>query len=124
MDRLVIFCVGAAASAVSEIFWNGEARWSISLWGGTGMLLLRRIVLRFPFANKALLCFLGAFPMIALWFIILMVSNLEDHAVSLREVAPKQVLPSFSYCLYRFFLIAPAFTIIEYLESCFIALSE
>ena len=87
MDKFVIFCVGAAASVLSEIFWNGASRWTIGLWGGAGMLLLRRIVLRFSFMSRAFLCIFG--------------------------------MPSFSYGLYRFLLLAPAYAVIEYIEACF-----
>ena len=51
MDTCIIFCVGALAAMASEAFWYGASRSDIALWGGTGMLLLRRILLRFPFGE-------------------------------------------------------------------------
>ncbi len=119
MDRFIIFCVGAGAAVISEIFWKGTSRRSVVLWGGSGMLLLRRIILRFPFASRALLCIFGALPMLALRYVILISLRLT---YSKREHIPCRLtieLPSFSYGLYRFLLIAPAYTIIEYLEGRF-----
>lgn len=115
MDRIVIFFVGAFTSAVSEIFWRGRYRRSIALWGGVGMLLLRRIVLRFPFESRALLCLGGALLLIVLWLTCVLI-----HEIRMKgSYIPSLSLPSFSYSLYRFLLIAPAYTIIEYLESLF-----
>ena len=119
MDRFIIFCVGALASMISEVFWKGQCHRSVVLWGGAGMLLLRRIVLRFPYANRALLCVCGALLLIVLRSAVLIL-----HGVSQRNIRNNEYLwinhtPSFSYTLYRFLLIAPAYTVIEYLESCF-----
>ena len=119
MDKLIIFFVGAAASVVSEIFWNGESRGRVALWGGAGMLLLRRILRRFPFESRALLCLFGALLLVCLRLVLFLFPILTirfDRAG--REPVPVE-LPSFSYGLYRFLLIAPAYTIIEYLETFF-----
>lgn len=119
MDRFIIFCVGAGVAAISEIFWKGTSRWDIALWGGTGMLLLRRIVLRFPFMSRALLCIFGALPMAALQLIILILLYLLKRKEEAGQIRLMVEMPSFSYGLYRFLLLAPAYTIIEYLEACF-----
>ena len=66
MNRCVVFFVGALAAMVSEVFWKGESRWPVALWGGAGMLLLRRIVLRFPSESRVLLCLFGALLLLAL----------------------------------------------------------
>ena len=119
MDRFIIFCVGAGAAALSEIFWKGTSRWPIALWGGSGMLLLRRIVLRFPLASRALLCIFGALPMLALRCIMLILASLRYRKAGPGPCRSVIEVPSFSYGLYRFLLTAPAYTIIEYLEACF-----
>ena len=115
MDRCIIFLVGSASAAVSEVFWRGHSDRSVALWGGAGMLLLRRMVVRFPFESRALLCVLGALLLAALRLSLFIL-----HAL-LRQKADRVTvdLPSFSYGLYRFLLIAPAYTVIEYLETCF-----
>lgn len=118
MNRFIIFCVGAAASVISEIFWKGKSRWSVALWGGAGMLLLRRIILRFPTENRALLCISGALLMVTLRFTMGILQNLSVRAGENGSNGLEDA-PSFTYELYRFFLIAPAYTIIEYLEDCF-----
>lgn len=119
MDKLVIFCVGAAASVLSEIFWKGASRWTIGLWGGTGMLLLRRIVLRFPFMSRAFLCVFGALELIAIWGVILILANIWQKSDRAESIHILSEVPSFSYGLYRFLLLAPAYTVIEYIEACF-----
>ena len=119
MDRFIIFCVGAGAAVLSELFWKGTSRWGIALWGGSGMLLLRRIVLRFPFVNRALLCIVGALPLLALLVSIGICLTLLDTAKPPWSDRPSIEMPSFSYSLYRFLLLAPAYTLIEYLEACF-----
>ena len=119
MKGLVIFCAGVVVAVVSEVFWNGESRWLTVLWGGAGMLLLRRVVLRFPFADRALLCVLGAVLLVALRVSLLILQALPRRV---REGGSPWLtvdIPTFSYGLFRFLLIAPAYTIIEYLEACF-----
>ena len=119
MDRLIVFGTGAALSVVSEIFWRQESRWTVAIWGGTGMLLMRRIVLRFPFVSRALLCLAGALPMLALRLLIFIsVSIWSPHGRKETNLL-RMEFPSFSYALYRFLLLAPAYTIIEYLEAFF-----
>ena len=119
MDRFIIFCVGAAASQVSEIFWNGRSRLRVTLWGGTGMLLLRRIALRFPFGDRTLLCLFGAFLLLVLRLVFLLFPVLPLHNDRGDPARLTLDLPSFSYGLYRFLLIAPAYAVIEYLEAHF-----
>ena len=119
MDKFVIFCVGAAASVLSEIFWNGASRWTIGLWGRAGMLLLRRIVLRFSFMSRAFLCIFGAFGLIAIWGVILILSSIYARSDSREPIHILSKMPSFSYGLYRFLLLAPAYAVIEYIEACF-----
>ena len=114
MDRIIIFIVGAGASAISEIFWRGESRRYIFLWGGLGMLLLRRVVLRFPGGSRILLCLLGAVLLTVLRLTLFLLQRLPGRS----EGTTGETL-SFSYGLYRFLLIAPAYTIIEYLETFF-----
>lgn len=91
----------------------------MAVWGGVGMLLLRRVVLRFPFESRALLCLLGALLLVALRVILLIVQAISHGAGKKGEDCLTVDLPSFSYGLYRFLLIAPAYTIIEYLEDLF-----
>lgn len=91
----------------------------MALWGGAGMLLLRRIVLRFPFESRALLCLFGAMLLVVLRLTLHIIQDLlvrTDAAGERRGIAD---IPSFSYVLYRFLLIAPAYAIIEYLEARF-----
>lgn len=115
MDRIIIFIVGAGASAISEIFWRGESRRYIFLWGGLGMLLLRRVVLRFPGGSRVLLCLVGAVLLTVLRLTLFLLQRLPGRS---EGRATGETL-SFSYGLYRFLLIAPAYTIIEYLETFF-----
>ena len=119
MNTLICFCVGALAAVISEIFWKGESRRQVALWGGLGILLLRRVVLRFSTVSRALLCVLGALLLTALRFALYILQSLPLHADRKPMVYPQLDMPSFSYGLYRFLLIAPAYAIIEYLESCF-----
>lgn len=119
MNHLIVFFVGAVAATVSEVFWKGESRWHVALWGGIGMLILRRIVLRFPFESRTLLCFFGAVQLIALRLTIIILSELSKEKHKGKKARPTVDMPSFTYSLYRFLLIAPAYTIIEYLETCF-----
>ena len=77
MDRIVIFIAGAILAAVSEVFWRGQYRRSIALWGGVGMLLLRRIVLRFPYESRALLCLGGALLLIVLWITFVLIHEIR-----------------------------------------------
>lgn len=119
MDRIIIFCTGAVASVVSEIFWKGATRVRAALLGGTGMLLLRRIVLRFPYGNHVLLCLFGALLLQALNLLFLLIPALSRRSHGDGPVALTIDLPSFSYGLYRFLLIAPAYIIIKYLEARF-----
>ena len=119
MNRLIVFCIGAFASVISEVFWKGESRWPVALWGGMGMLLLRRIVLRFSSESRALLCLFGALLLIVLRLALLIFQALPRRAV---DNGPQKLLvdlPSFSYGLYRFLLIAPAYAVIEYVEGRF-----
>ena len=117
MNRLIIFCIGMLSAAVSETFWKGETSRSVALWGGMSMLLLRRILIRYPFESKALLCVIGAVLLMALRLTLLILPCLPKG--ERRESPPKLTadLPGFSYALYRFLLIAPAYTVIEYLEA-------
>ena len=117
MNRLIVFCIGAFASVVSEVFWKGESRWTMALWGGMGMLLLRRIVLRFSSESRALLCLFGALLLIVLRLALLIVQALSRRAADKRPLPLWLDLPSFSYGLYRFLLIAPAYAVIEYVEG-------
>ena len=119
MNRLIVFCIGAFASVVSEVFWKGESRWTMALWGGMGMLLLRRIVLRFSSESRALLCLFGALLLIVLRLALLIVQTLSRRAADKRLQPLWLDLPSFSYGLYRFLLIAPAYAVIEYVEGRF-----
>ena len=83
------------------------------------MLLLRRIVLRFSSESRALLCLFGALLLIVLRLALLIVQALPRRAV---DNGPQKLLvdlPSFSYGLYRFLLIAPAYAVIEYVEGRF-----
>ena len=60
-----------------------------------------------------------ALLLMALWLSLLILEGLRGGG---REGKPAQIqidMPSFSYWLYRFLLIPPAYTIIEYLETCF-----
>ena len=115
MDLFIIFGIGAACSAVSEIFWKGRTRWSVTILGGAGMLLLRRILLRFSDTNRALLCLAGAL----LLFVLRMTLHILQRLYKSNDGRILIDLPSLSYGLYRFFLIAPAYAIIEYLENWF-----
>ena len=119
MDRIIIFFVGAVASQVSEIFWNGDSPLRVALWGGTGMLLLRRSALRFPFGDRTQLCLLGAFLLLVLRLVFLLFPALSFAAERGEDARLTLDLPSFSYGLYRFLLVAPAYAVIEYLEAHF-----
>ncbi len=119
MNGFIIFIVGAAASMVSEALWKGNSRWYMALWGGLGMLLLRRVMLRFPCMSKALLCLFGALLLTALGLVILILRGLFIRTEKNDPIRLTEEMPSFLYGLYRFLLIAPAYTIIEYLEVCF-----
>ena len=119
MDTCIIFCVGALAAMASEAFWYGASRLDIALWGGTGMLLLRRILLRFSFMSRAFLCIFGAFGLIAIWGVILILSSMYARSDSREPIHILSKMPSFSYGLYRFLLLAPAYAVIEYIEACF-----
>ena len=119
MDTCIIFCVGALAAVASEAFWYGASRSDVALWGGTGMLLLRRVLLRFPFQDRVLLCLVGAVLLVALRLALLILLALRDRSGKNLEKTVFADLPSFTYGLYRFFLIPPAFTVIEYLETHF-----
>ena len=119
MDKIIIFCAGAVASLASETFWKGKSQWTTVIRGGIGILLLRRILLRFPFKSKALLCIWGAVLLAALHAGILILQSIFNHT---EKDGPYRLAwdpPSFSYGLYRFLLLAPAYTIIEYLEARF-----
>ncbi len=117
MNGLIVFCVGAVCSVISEIFWKGDSRWTIALWGGSGMVLLRRIVLRFPLESRALLCIFGAVLLVALRVALLILSWILGRFENGRRTFLTLDLPGFSYGLYRFLLIAPAYAVIEYLEG-------
>ena len=119
MDRFIIFFVGVGSSAVSEVFWRGKCRRSVALWGGIGMLLLRRIVLRFPLESRALLCICGGLLLMTLRLTIRILRTLSERKAGNRRAFLTLDVPSLSYGLYRFLLIAPAYTVIEYLETCF-----
>ncbi len=117
MNGFILFCVGAAASVVSEIFWNGGSRAQVALWGGAGMLLLRRIALRFPLGDRVLLCLVGAALLLVLGLVFFLTEALSKPTGRHGGVIETADLPSFPYILYRFFLIAPAYAVIEYLEG-------
>ena len=115
MDTCIIFCVGALAAMASEAFRYGASRLDIARWGGTGMLLLRRILLRFPFGDRILLCLAGAVLLAALRLALLILRVLPGRAD--RDQAMTIEVPSFTYGLFRFLLIPPAFAVIRYLEA-------
>ena len=118
MDRCIIFIVGAISSVAAEAFWKGESHMHAALWGGAAMLLLRRIALRFPGGNRALLCMVGALLLIVLRLTFLLLKVIADRSAA--DARPLTMdLPSFSYGLYRFMLVAPAYAVIEYLEARF-----
>lgn len=119
MDRCIVFCIGAIAAVVSEIFWKREGSWSVALWGGVGMLLLRRVELRFPYESRALLSILGAFLLLTLWLVLLFLQGIPRPSDRLGQRYMTIDMPSFSYALYRFLLIPSSYTIIEYLEARF-----
>ena len=119
MSRIAVFIVGAILSLTSEIFWKGAGRLSTALWGGTGMLLLRRIVLRYSGTSRAMLCVVGALLLMTLRLALLILAQLTIPTGERRPLRSIVEPPSFSYGLYRFLLIAPAYTIIEYVEACF-----
>ena len=103
MDTCIIFCVGALAAMASEAFWYGASRLDIALWGGTGMLLLRRILLRFPFGDRVLLCLAGAVLLAALRLALLILYSLRDHGSKSTEKTDRRIIS----CL-------PAITMIYY----------
>ncbi len=119
MDRCIIFFVGAVASVATEAFWRGTSRRNIALWGGIGMLLLRRVLLRFPYGDRALLCLVGALLLLVLRLTLLILQALPRRTRKSAADVLTVEIPSFSYGLFRFLLIAPAYTIIEYLEARF-----
>ncbi len=119
MDRIIIFIVGAVSAMVSEVFWKGEGRWSVALWGGAGMLLLRRLVLRFPFKSRALLCIFGALLLFVIRILLHVLQALKMRRTDIGAYRFSVDMPSFSYGLYRFLLIALAYALIEYLETFF-----
>lgn len=119
MDRFILFCVGGVLTVLSEIFWKGESRWHSVLCGGLGMLLLRRMLLRFPTASRVLLCVFGAVLLAALHYILLVALERRRDFEKGSPFSFWPGRPSASYMLYRFLLIAPAYTIIEYLEGRF-----
>ena len=119
MDRCIIFFVGAVSSAATEAFWRGTSRRNMALWGGIGMLLLRRVLLRYPYGNRALLCLVGALLLLALWMALLILQALPRRTRKSDAEVLTVEIPSFSYGLFRFLLIAPAYAIIEYLEARF-----
>ena len=119
MDRCIIFIVGAAAAVAAEAFWKGASRRGEALWGGIGMLLLRRVVLRFPTGDRILLCLVGALLLTALRLTFLILRALPGRTRVKVAAALKPDVPGFSYGLFRFLLIAPAYALIEYLEGCF-----
>ena len=119
MDRCIIFFVGAVSSAATEAFWRGTSRRNMALWGGIGMLLLRRVLLRYPYGNRALLCLVGALLLLALWLALLILQALPRRTRKSDAEVLTVEIPSFSYGLFRFLLIAPAYAVIEYLEARF-----
>ena len=119
MDRCIIFFIGALASVGTEAFWKGTSRMNIALWGGTGMLLLRRIILRFPYGNRVLLCLVGALLLLTLRLALLILQALPRHPGESDGAILTVEIPSLSYGLFRFLLIAPAYSVIEYLEAHF-----
>lgn len=119
MDTCIIFAVGAVASVATEAFWKGASRTYVALWGGMGMLLLRRVLLRFPYGNRVLLCLFGALLLFTLWWMFRLLQALPGRTDGPGPVTVTVDVPSFSYGLYRFLLIAPAYTVIEYLEARF-----
>ena len=44
MDRFIISCAGAIFAVASEVFWKGESRFSVALWGSAGMLLAGAVI--------------------------------------------------------------------------------
>ena len=118
MNGFIIFCFGAFAATITEVFWKGGSRRSMAIWGGAGMLLLRRVVLRFSSESRALLCIVGALLLFALHVTFLLLQRLSKRTET-GTIDPEADTLSFSYTLYRFLLIAPAYTIIEYLETRF-----
>ena len=82
-----------------------------------GMLLLRRIVLRFSSESRALLCLFGAILLVVLRLALLIVQALSRRANKNGSQPLLVDFPSFSYGLYRFLLIAPAYAVIEYVEG-------
>lgn len=119
MDKCIIFIVGAMASVAAEAFWRGASGGEEALWGGIGMLLLRRVVLRFPFGHRTLLCLMGALLLTALRLTFLILRTLPGGTRGEVTTAFKEDVPSFTYGLFRFLLIAPAYAVIQYLERCF-----
>lgn len=119
MDRCIIFIVGAAAAVAAEAFWRGDSRREEALWGGLGMLLLRRIVLRFPHGDRVLLCLAGALLLTVLRLAFRILQSLPGRTRRTGAAALTVDVPSFTYVFFRFFLIAPAYAVIEYLETCF-----
>ncbi len=83
------------------------------------MLLLRRIVIRFPFMSRAFLCVFGALELTAIWGVILILANIWQKSDRTKTIHILLEVPSFSYGLYRFLLLAPAYAVIEYIEACF-----
>ena len=55
----------------------------------------------------------------ALRLALLILYSLRDHGSKSTEKTVILDMPSFTYGLYRFFLIPPAFSVIEYLETHF-----
>ena len=119
MSRIAVFIAGAVLSLASEIFWKGAGRPSTALWGGMGMLLLRRVVLRYSDTSRAMLCVVGALLLMAMRLALCILAQLADPVGERQPLQSLVEPPSFSYGLYRFLLIAPAYTIIEYVEACF-----
>ena len=119
MDRIILFIVGALTAVATEAFWKGGSRWPVALWGGVGMLLLRRIMLRFSSESRVLLCIFGALLLIALRLAMLILQDLPRRTKDNEPHMLTVDMPSLSYSLYRFLLIAPAYAVIEYLEARF-----
>ena len=115
MERLIIFGTGAGLGAVSEFFWQGRGRLVSILGSGVDMLLLRRILLRFPGGNRAALCLLGVLILLSSHYILTFFQTLFTK----ERPAVRCLYPAGPYALFRCLLVAPAYIIIEYLEGFF-----
>lgn len=120
MDRLAVFCTGAALYVLAEIFWRGRSHWTMALAGGLCMLLLRRILMKFPTGNMVLLCFAGAVVITAVEYVFGAVFNVAlkmqvwDYSNKKYNICG-QICPQ--YGALWVVLCAPAYKIIAFLEA-------